>query len=153
MTAIPDHDRPAGRATELLFAATFVFWGHFVARAAELDLSPTQAHALTVLAPGRSLTMRELADGLGCDPSTVTGLADRLEAHGLIERKAMTGDRRVKALALTQGGIDRRSRLLERLADAPDSVRALGDGSLRDLADALAHILADEARGARPSQL
>lgn len=99
------------------------------------------------------MTMRDLADGLGCDPSTVTGLADRLEAHGLIERSAMTGDRRVKALALTHGGIDRRSRLLERLADAPESVRALGDEALRDLAAALSNILAGEARGAGSAQL
>ena len=137
-------ERSADRATRLLFRSTFVFWGHFVTRAAELGLSPTQAHALTVLEPAHALTMRELAQALDCDPSTVTGLADRLEAQGLIERQALAGDRRVRALALTADGAARRAQLLARLARAPESVHALDPRALDQLADGLERILAVE---------
>jgi len=134
----------ADHLTRLLFQSTFVFWGHFVARAAELGLTPAQAHALMVLQPDRTLTMRELAAGLDCDPSTVTGLADRLEAHGLVDRQAIPGDRRVKALALTSDGVERRSQVLERLARAPESVAALDPRVLARVSAGLERILAAE---------
>lgn len=134
----------ADRLTRLLFRSTFVFWARFVARAAELDLTPAQAHALMVLQPERSLTMRELADELDCDPSTVTGLADRLEAHGLIGRQAVPGDRRVRALGLTDDGVERRTQLMELLARAPESVQALDPHAIERLADGLERILAAE---------
>jgi len=139
-----DPGSAADHLTRLLFQSTFVFWGHFVARAAELGLTPVQAHALMVLQPDRTLTMRELAAGLDCDASTVTGLADRLEAHGLVGRHAIPGDRRVKALALTPDGVERRSQVLERLAQAPQSVTALDPRLLASVTAALERILAAE---------
>lgn len=140
--ALPSPDR---HVTRLLMDVTFAFWGHFVGRAAELGLAPTQAQALAALVPGTESPMRDLADALDCDPSTVTGVADRLEAHGLIERRPLAGDRRVRALALTEAGVERRSRLLERLVDAPPSVKSLDAATLRSLAIALQQILAAEA--------
>ena len=132
------------RVTHQLVRAAFVFWGHFQARAAELGLAPTQAQALAALEPGREIPMRELADMLACDPSTATGVADRLEAHRLIERRPLAGDRRVRALALTEAGIERRSRFLERLGDAPPSVKALDAATLGVLTNGLEKILAAE---------
>jgi DNA-binding MarR family transcriptional regulator len=129
----------------LLYETTFVFWGHFVARAAELGLAPTQAHALTVLEPDRPMTMREMAMALECDPSTVTGVADRLEAQGYIERRPLAGDRRVRALALTGAGRERRASLIARLLEAPESVTGLPADQLRSLRDALRAILGREA--------
>jgi DNA-binding MarR family transcriptional regulator len=129
----------------LLYEITFVFWGHFVARAAELGLAPTQAHALAVLEPDRPMTMREMAMALECDPSTVTGVADRLEAQGYIERRPLAGDRRVRALALTEAGRERRASLVARLLEAPESVTGLPADQLRSLRDALRAILGREA--------
>jgi DNA-binding MarR family transcriptional regulator len=149
VAASADPGSAADHLTRLLFQSTFVFWGHFVARAAELGLTPVQAHALMVLQPDRTLTMRELAAGLECDPSTVTGLADRLEAHGLVDRQALPGDRRVKALGLTPVGVDRRAQVLEQLARAPQSVTALDPRALASVSAALERILAAEL-GAGP---
>lgn len=134
----------SAEAARLLYETTFVFWGHFVKRAAEIGLAPTQAHALTVLRPDRPMTMREMATALECDPSTVTGVADRLEAQGLIERLPSPGDRRVRALSLTQRGQERRVSLLERMLEAPESVRGLPLDELRALGDALSAILRRE---------
>src|SRR5207245_851230 len=76
---------------------------------AELHLTLPQAMLLRQL--GDALPMNEAADKLHCDPSNVTGIVDRLEARGLIERQHLTTDRRVKHLALTPAG----RRLLSRV--------------------------------------
>src|SRR5213078_1350098 len=60
---------------------------HFQRVIVELDLSPPQAYALRRLEPERPLPMRDLADGLACDASNVTGIVDRLERRGLVERQ------------------------------------------------------------------
>jgi DNA-binding MarR family transcriptional regulator len=92
---------------------------HYAARVAEFDLTPTQAHLMRELAPGPS-PMGELADRLACDASNVTGLTDRLETRGLVERRASPGDRRVKVIALTGEGERVQRALWERLmTDSP----------------------------------
>ena len=48
--------------------------------------------------------MGELAEHLYCDASNVTGIVDRLEGRGLVERKPDPNDRRVKRLVLTPQG-------------------------------------------------
>jgi DNA-binding MarR family transcriptional regulator len=68
------------------------------------------AHGLTVqqLLMLRSLnharSMRDIAAEMCCDPSNVTGMIDRLEARGLVERTPGEDDRRVKMLSLTAEG-------------------------------------------------
>lgn len=92
---------------------------HFGERVAELDLTPPQAHLLRELAGG-ARPMGELAGQLHCDASNVTGLADRLEHRGLIERRPSPGDRRVKVLVLTPAGEQLHTSLVERLmTDSP----------------------------------
>ena len=75
---------------------------HFFECSAEFDLSPQQAKAFRELR--QPLSMGELADRLLCDASNVTGIVDRLEARGLVERQADPDDRRVKRLVLTDAG-------------------------------------------------
>ncbi len=48
--------------------------------------------------------MRDIAERVGLDASTVTGIIDRLEAIGLVERKPSTSDRRVKEVFVTRAG-------------------------------------------------
>jgi DNA-binding MarR family transcriptional regulator len=109
---------------------------------AELDLSPPQAYALRLLEPERPLPMRDLADGLACDASNVTGIVDRLERRGLVERQASTSDRRVKTLVVTAEGVALRERLLRRLHQVPDAVAELSPEERRLLCGVLRRILA-----------
>ncbi len=74
---------------------------HFDAAVAEFDLASTQAFALMELARSSPIPMRELARLLRCDPSNVTGVTDRLEARGLVERRSEPRDRRVRTLCRT----------------------------------------------------
>ncbi len=69
------------------------------------DLTPPQAITLRKLLDG-PLPMGSVAEVLSCDASTVTGIADRLEERGLIQRQVDPADRRVKLLALTATGRD-----------------------------------------------
>ncbi len=102
-----------------------------------LGLTFTQAHALRLLEPGRPLPMSALAELLVCDASNVTGIADRLEARDLIERRGLGGDRRVRALALTTKGADLRARVLEIMSEPPAAIEALSTEDQRMLRDIL----------------
>ena len=57
-----------------------------------------------VIAPGRRLTMYELADALLVSRSGATRLVDRLEERGWVSRRASPQDRRVVRAELTREG-------------------------------------------------
>ncbi|HEX3621829.1 MAG TPA: MarR family transcriptional regulator [Acidimicrobiales bacterium] len=86
----------------LLFQLTGDLRQRFTERSAEFDLSFAQALALREL--DEPIPMRDLADRLCCDASNVTGIVDRLESRGLVERRTASDDRRVKQLVLTEAG-------------------------------------------------
>jgi DNA-binding MarR family transcriptional regulator len=106
-------DRDAYRAWQLLMKFFLVQRKQMPACGAECDLSPAQYHVLHLMEPDRPIPMRKLAEMLGCDASNVTGLIDRLEARGLVQRRPSPEDRRVKALALTATGAQLRAELLK----------------------------------------
>ena len=108
----------------------------------ELGLTFVQAHALRTLDPDRPLPMSTLAELLVCDASNVTGIADRLEMRGLIERRSADGDRRVRALALTPAGVALRDRALEIMNEPPASIAALSEKDQRALRDILLRAVA-----------
>src|ERR687884_1681662 len=84
----------AREAQRLFFEIGMVQRARVGAQLGELGLTFAQAHALRLLEPDRPLPMSALADRLFCDASNVTGIADRLEGRGLVERRAGAGDRR-----------------------------------------------------------
>ncbi|HEY7258186.1 MAG TPA: MarR family transcriptional regulator [Gaiellales bacterium] len=118
--------------------------------AAEFRLSPPQVHALRVLSPDEPLPMGRLACALGCDASNVTGIVDRLEKRGLIERRASERDRRVKVLVVTAEGAQVRRRLLLRLGEPPQGIAALSPADRRRLARLLRLALSRAAAAPAP---
>ena len=107
-----------------------------MAMAHEFDLAPQQMIALRMLGAGPR-KMSELAQALFCDNSNVTGIVDRLEARGLVGRRAGGRDRRVKELALTPAGAALRARLLQRLSQPPELFDRLAPADQRALRDLL----------------
>ncbi|QKW11195.1 MarR family transcriptional regulator [Streptomyces sp. NA04227] len=79
------------------------YYRDFTAAAVKEGLTSTQANTLGVLSRGTA-TMRELATALSCDASNVTGVVDRLERRGLVNREPSPTDRRVKHVLLTDEG-------------------------------------------------
>ncbi len=118
---------------------------HYAERVDEFDLTSTQAHLLRELAPGPR-PMGELAGRLACDASNVTGLTDRLEARGLVERRAAPGDRRVKVLALTHEGERVQRALWERLMTDSPVAAGLDRRDQQVLLGLLQRVVVEEAR-------
>jgi DNA-binding MarR family transcriptional regulator len=108
------------------------------AQLAELGLGFAQAHALRLLDPEQPLPMSALAERLFCDASNVTGIADRLEARGLVRRETASGDRRVKALTITPAGVRLRRQVMELMSEPPAAIAALPEADQRALRDILA---------------
>ncbi|WP_327428426.1 MarR family winged helix-turn-helix transcriptional regulator [Streptomyces sp. NBC_01236] len=103
--------------------------------AAEHALTGAQARLLSLLSL-EPLPMRRLAQKLKCEPSNVTGIVDRLETRGLVERRPDPTDRRVKLAAATTEGRQVARSLRDSLRFAREPLAGLSDEerlSLRDL--------------------
>jgi DNA-binding MarR family transcriptional regulator len=137
----PRPDAPAtGEVVELF--ATVVARYHAAAEEAAVayGLTGAQARVLALLAE-EPLPMRALARRLGCEPSNVTGIVDRLAARGLVERRPAPGDRRVKLAGATVEG----ERVAELIGAVPcfanDPFAALSDTERARLRDLLRRML------------
>ncbi len=140
-TRDPAGDAPAG-SEDLAREA----WGLFqriayaskpamIAAAREFDLLPPHIFALRNLE--QPIPMGQLARLLVCDNSNITGIVDRLEERGLVERTADEHDRRVKLLVLTKEGERVRAELIDRISTPPAPIEALGLDDQRALRDIL----------------
>ena len=81
------------------------FWGR---KASRIGLTAVQAMAVRFLYENDRLTSSELGKHTKLDSATLTGLIDRLETAGLVERKRNAEDRRSIRLHLTQKGRKKR---------------------------------------------
>jgi DNA-binding MarR family transcriptional regulator len=113
------------QAWELLLELIIAERARLPAVAAELELSPMQLQVLRMLEPGQTVPMGRVACDLGCDASNVTGIVDRLEKRGLVERRPAPSDRRVKVLVITRAGTRLRRAAIDRLGQPPESIRRL----------------------------
>jgi DNA-binding MarR family transcriptional regulator len=82
---------------------------------AEHDLSLTQLRVLAILRD-RRLKMTELAAYLGLDKSTMTGLVDRAEKRGLLERVRNPTDGRAVDVRISPDGAELAERLYAQVA-------------------------------------
>ena len=113
--------------------------------ATEFGLTGSDAMALFKLdAP---LTMKELGQRMGCDPSFVTTIADALEKHGLARREPSLRDRRSKNIVLTPEGETVRDRLFREILARAPWCTALDTGERRCLLGLMRKML--RSRGGR----
>ena len=105
--------------------------------AAQVELAPAQMWAMLALDPAAPKPMSELAVRLRCDNSNVTGIVDRLEARGLVERRPGEHDRRMKMVAVTPAGVELRDRALALLSRPPEPLASLPEEDARALRDIL----------------
>lgn len=113
----------------------------------ELGLTIPLSNALWHLDPGTPApSMREMAGRLGCDPSTVTFLADRLQERKLVERRVNPANRRSNTLVLTPKGVQVRSRLVEAMSTRSPIAR-LSAVEQRQLHNLLSKAIEKDARG------
>lgn len=105
-----------------------------------LGLTPGHMKLLLQLEEGDGRAMGSLAQSFRCDASTMTWLVDRLEERGLVERRALLSDRRVKAVALTPHGARAKAQLMAYLYEPPTPLMAVDRPALEAVEDALAKI-------------
>lgn len=108
--------------------------------AAEHALTGAQARLLSLLSL-EPLPMRRLAQKLKCEPSNVTGIVDRLEAQGLVERRPDPADRRVKLAAATPEGRQVARGLRDSLNFAREPLAGLSEEERLILRDLLRRML------------
>jgi DNA-binding MarR family transcriptional regulator len=77
--------------------------GVFAQASGHHGLTATQARVLCILVE-QPRGMSELAGILNVEKAGITGLVDRVERRGLVERTAMPGDRRATHVRLTAAG-------------------------------------------------
>jgi DNA-binding MarR family transcriptional regulator len=65
------------------------------------ELTGPQKSAMAALVGSDGMTVKELAHRLGLAHSTTSGIADRLERRGLLERRQDEADRRLTRLVVT----------------------------------------------------
>ena len=137
---------PGREAWQLLSQLAPLLRSHWADMAGQFDLTPAQAFALRRIEPGHPVPMNGLAEVLLCDASNVTGIVDKLEARGLIERQASPEDRRVKMLAITERGAELRRKFLDRSSAPPPSIAALSAEDQRRLCAILQQLLDHERK-------
>jgi DNA-binding MarR family transcriptional regulator len=120
------------RTADAIWDASRVFferWG----------LSPSQFNVLNLLhsAPA-GLSQSDLSRQLITHRSNVTGLVDRLEKRGLLQRKDATGDRRAYRVVLTAPGTKLLKQILPKYYEKAEHV---WDGVSREgISELLAHL-------------
>ncbi|MFB7930487.1 MULTISPECIES: MarR family winged helix-turn-helix transcriptional regulator [Streptomyces] len=139
----PDSPHPDAltlEVVELIGEVVARFHEDYEEAAADHSLTGAQARLLSLLCL-EPLPMRRLAQRLKCEPSNVTGIVDRLEARGLVERQPDPADRRVKVAAATGEGRAVARSLRESLRFAREPLAGLSEGERVALRDALRGML------------
>ncbi|MEU5310695.1 MarR family transcriptional regulator [Streptomyces sp. NPDC021562] len=141
-TPTPRPDALTLEVVELIGDVVARFYADYEEAAGEHALTGAQARLLSLLSL-EPLPMRKLAQKLKCEPSNVTGIVDRLEARGLVERRPDPADRRVKLAAATDEGRRVARDLREGLRFAREPLAGLSDAERLSLRDLLRRMLED----------
>lgn len=111
------------------------------ARAAGIGLTRAQWQALAFLARHEGCNQATLAGLLDIEPITLVRLIDRLEALGLVERRADAADRRQRILFLTEQARPELARIRALGAEVREEALAgLDEAGRRRLLNDLSHV-------------
>ncbi|NED89388.1 MarR family transcriptional regulator [Streptomyces sp. SID11233] len=125
---------------ELIGTVVARYYEEYEEAAAAHSLTGAQARVLGLLSL-EPMPMRRIAQKLKCEPSNVTGIVDRLEVRGLVERRPDPADRRVKLAAPTEKGTRTARQLRESLDFAREPLAGLSDTDRAVLRDLLRRML------------
>ncbi|MEE1757446.1 MarR family winged helix-turn-helix transcriptional regulator [Streptomyces sp. SP18CS02] len=141
MTAHPSGADPLTlEVVDLIGSVVTSYHAEYEQAASQHELTGTQARVIALLSH-QPLPMRRIAERLKCEPSNVTGIVDRLEARGLVERRPDPADRRVKLAAATERGTEVAAALRSSMAFAGEPLAELTPREREALRDLLRRML------------
>jgi DNA-binding MarR family transcriptional regulator len=106
-----------GSVIAALEATVHLVLDHLAVELADLGLSHGEVNALLQLEEGVPVTVARLQAATGQRASTMTGVLDRLERRGLVERALNPEDRRSFTVVLTEPGVGASTRIRQTFAD------------------------------------
>ena len=125
-TTYPTREGAAEATVEAILTEVGAWVGELrcasMARLVQSQVSMSQLHVLWLLQHQGAMTMSRIAELLGVSLSNATGIIDRMEANGLIERVRIPDDRRV---VLVQPAAAGRKALSETESTKRESMRAV----------------------------
>jgi DNA-binding MarR family transcriptional regulator len=126
----------------LLNNAARLMQRRFSTKLAPYGVTPPQWGVLVALWDLDGLSLSELAHRSFFDGPTMTGIVDRLEHGGLVERRRDSQDRRVISVYLTDAGRALRS-VLPPLSEETnrEAIAGLSEAQVRQLTEILHHIV------------
>jgi DNA-binding MarR family transcriptional regulator len=141
---------PSTDLVDALVQCSFVTVAALTRIGTEYDLSLTQLRVLGILRD-RRLRMSQLAEYLGLDRSTLSGLVDRAEKRDLIRRTPSADDRRAIDVALTATGVRLAERVQAQVAQALAPVTGMLTDSERTRVTGLLRRMLDHSRPEGPA--
>jgi len=119
----------------------------YIRTSRQFGLTETQSDVLRTLLVYGPMSSADLSRNLYVTPANITGVIDRLENKGLVERIRQQADRRVALITLTEKGEDLSEQLPDPIENklvsglkhlTPEQMQALGEAMKRiiDLIDA-----------------
>ncbi|GGX01475.1 MarR family transcriptional regulator [Streptomyces chryseus] len=139
-TMAPRTDPLTLEVVELIGEVVSRYHAEYDEAAAQHALTGAQARVLGLLSV-EATPMRRIARRLKCEPSNITGIVDRLEARGLVERRPDPADRRVKLAAATEEGRRTAAKLRASLDFAREPLGELSEDERTALRDLLKRML------------
>ena len=137
---------------DALAQAAFATMAVLTKAAADHDLSLTQLRVLAILRD-RRLRMTALADYLGLEKSTMSGLVERAERRGLLERAPSMTDGRAVDVFLSPAGAELAERLYAQVRRSLSPVTSeLAPAGQRRLQTLLERLLSRPGATASPGE-
>ncbi len=117
------------------FAKAYQLSSRFLAqKVAELNLTPVQTMVLGFLTEEDQITSSELGKRTELDSATITGILDRLETAGFLERKSNPDNRRSIHIHLTPKGREMGRQATQLLVEAnAEFLQVLNEKQKREL--------------------
>ena len=121
----------------------------FAERIGEVDLHPPLFRVLNVVDAAEGQSQQAIGEAIGAPASRMVAIVDELEQRGLVARRPLPGDRRVRALHLTAKG----RRLLARGREIAgrheeDLTRGLSEADRKRLLALLQSLVEEQGIGA-----
>lgn len=86
---------------------------YYESKLATFNITPVQFYVLSALWDNDEIKFKDLALRLEMDGATLTGILDRMEKRGFIQRKADPDDRRSVLICLTDKSKELRPQMIE----------------------------------------